>query len=375
MFNNINSGDYIKKKEIEGLLWSVLASFGYSEVGLSAEKIRQNRSAAKAIETICCTAGGKQGRVSRFCCCNTAEENAKYAFALFGAKTCAAYAEPIAASIEALIACGIDGFYVNIGSNTFVKALCEKAEDKDGSLFAAIASEDFQKAEDILSQNGGNEWNDVILNIGDITDEAFDEKADKFPKEASDSLDMLTEMYKMLVIYGLEKFPILTPGSATATDYTDMHFEIYAGDSEDMVCAGGISENGTVSAEFDMDILAKLYSAEEKKSSKTVIYPEENAFGIAYDLAYNLRLNGCMAEGYVGTGDFEDAEKYAKEIEAGCMIRVFADGKILIKDLADGSVTETDAEEFLGYYEDEEEDECCCGHNHGEDCGCGHHHR
>lgn len=361
MYNDTNPGEYTKKKDTEGILWSVLASFGYEEAGIPAEEIKMSKSVASATE--------KRFSSGRYSCCNTAEENSKYAYVLFGAKTAAAYAEPIAVAIEALIACEIDDFYVNIGSNTFVKALCEKAGDKDGKMFAAIASEDEDELERILSENGENEWNDVILNIRDITSEAFDEKADELPEAAASALDTLTEIYGMTVLYGLEKFPVLDPGSATDGACTDMHFEVYSGDDE-LVCSGGISENGNAFAELDLNKLAKLRPQAEKKASKTVIYPEENSCGIAYELAYNLRISGCIAEGWVGSGNFEEAEEYSKRTNAGSMIRVFPDGKLLIKDFADGSVTETNVEDFLEYYEDE--DECDCGR--GGECDCGEHH-
>lgn len=376
MLNIINSENYLKKKEVEGLLWSVAASFGYDEVGISAHDTNRYKSVARALEGMIKISG-----TARFCCSNTAEENARYALMLTGANTEAAYVEPIAAATEALIACGIEDFYIKIGSNTFVKGLCEVASEECEALFSAIAADDEEKTQEILSSGGKEEWRDVILNIHDITDEAFEEKADDMPKKAADALDLLTEIYKLLVIYGLEKFPILDPGLATEEDYADMYFEVCTEKLEKPVCKGGISKCGAVLAEFDLDAIASLRENEIHKEAKTVIYPEKNAIGIAYDVAYNLRVNGCMAEGYVGGGDFEEAEKYSKSIKAGCMIRVFADGKLLLKDFKDNSVTETTVDDFLGYYEDDEDEMCDCGHHHDEcdcdhhdECDCGHHH-
>ena len=89
--------------------------------------------------------------------------------------------------------------------------------------------------------------------------------------------------------------------------------------------------------------------------------------GIAYDVAYNLRMNGCIVEFYTGEGNIDDAVSYTKDNGLGCILRVFSDGKLMINDFAKNEIIETTASDFLGYYDDEEdEDEC--------DCGCGGHH-
>ena len=117
------------------------------------------------------------------------------------------------------------------------------------------------------------------------------------------------------------------------------------------------------------DALAELTKSAGEEVSKTLIFPEKAAFGIAYDVAYNLRVNGCLVEGYVGNGGYKEAEKYAKKTNAECMLRVFSDGKLQIKDFKRGDITETTVDDFLGYYDEhEEEEDCCCGDD------CHHHH-
>ena len=104
-----------------------------------------------------------------------------------------------------------------------------------------------------------------------------------------------------------------------------------------------------------------------EKVQSSLIFAEKDAEGIAYDVAYNLRMNGCIVEYYTGSGNIDDAEKYTKENGLGCILRVFSDGKLMINDFAKCEIIETTASDFLGYYdEDDEEDEC--------DCGCGGHH-
>lgn len=308
--------EYLKKKEAEDVLWSVFASFGYCETqtpmladGGSALRSSLSDSIIKSCK---CDA-----LPARFCasgsvfdeCGDKICESAQYAIELIGANTAAAYAEPIAASAEALFALGIDDFKIKIGSNTF----------KD-----------------------------------------------------------LSEIYNLLVLYGFEKFPEIDMGMIGDDRYTDMFFEIYIGDTP--VCRGGIRcENGVKSAGavFDTGRLLTYYRGNEEAVSGTLIFPEENAEGIAYDIAYNLRVNGCLVEGYVGEGGYKDAEEYAKSSNAGCMIRAFADGRLLIKDFKRNEITETTINEFIDYYDGCDDDcghhhdDCDC-HHHGDDCGCHH---
>jgi len=103
-----------------------------------------------------------------------------------------------------------------------------------------------------------------------------------------------------------------------------------------------------------------------EKVQSSLIFAEPDAEGIAYDVAYNLRMNGCIVEYYTGSGNIDDAVLYTKDNGLGCMLRVFSDGKLMINDFAKNEIIETTASDFLGYYEDEDEDEC--------DCGCGGHH-
>lgn len=126
---------------------------------------------------------------------------------------------------------------------------------------------------------------------------------------------------------------------------------------------------------FDEEILEisislnQFYDTESgyEKVQASLIFAETDAEGIAYEVAYNLRMNGCIVEFYTGRGNIDDAVLYTKENGIGCILRVFSDGKLMINDFAKGEIIETTASDFLGYYdEDEEEDEC--------DCGCGGHH-
>ena len=117
----------------------------------------------------------------------------------------------------------------------------------------------------------------------------------------------------------------------------------------------------------------------------SLIFAEKNAEGLGYDVAYNLRVNGCIVEYYTGDNNIENACNYAEKKGISCILRAYPDGILQIKDMIKNEITETTVSDFLGYYEEEEgcscghnhdEDHECCGHHHDDDheCSCGHHH-
>lgn len=115
-----------------------------------------------------------------------------------------------------------------------------------------------------------------------------------------------------------------------------------------------------------------------EKVQSSLIFAENDAEGLAYDVAYNLRMNGCIVEYYTGCGNIDDAVLFTKENGLGCILRVYPDGKLMINDFAKNEIIETSVDDFLGYYDedDEEEEECDCGcggHHHHHDHGTGMH--
>lgn len=122
-------------------------------------------------------------------------------------------------------------------------------------------------------------------------------------------------------------------------------------------------------AEITLDLNEFLSESPDfDRVQASLLYAEAGAEGYSYEVAYNLRMNGCIVELYTGTGTIDDAVSYTKDKGMGCILRVFSDGKLMINDFAKNEIIETTVEDFLGYYDDEDEhDEDC-------DCGCGGHH-
>ena len=112
---------------------------------------------------------------------------------------------------------------------------------------------------------------------------------------------------------------------------------------------GGFGEaKGAVGCAIGINRIMQIYNGEPNIVASTLVVAEKNADGLAYDLAYNLRVNGCLTEMYIGDG-FDGAEDYAKMTNNTCILRVFADKKLMIYDLDRGEVIETDTDAFMGY--------------------------
>ena len=214
---------------------------------------------------------------------------------------------------------------------------------------------------------------------------------DGLNKTSKLALDNLKRIYDLLCLYGFEQYISIDLGMLQSIDYyTGIIFKGYARGLGFPICGGGRYDNlmsrfgkseGAVGVAIGVNrILAALPDEKADAISSSLIFAEYNAEGLGYELAYNLRVNGCLVEYYIGDGDYKEAEKYALSTDNGCMLRVFPDGKLQIKDFAKNEITETTVNEFLGYYAEDEHHEhhhdCDCGHHHDHDheCTCGHHH-
>lgn len=178
------------------------------------------------------------------------------------------------------------------------------------------------------------------------------------------------DVFELLELFGFEKIiEFDEKGKGFSADCGDIRF-----------AEGIFAENKAECVFYTEKFIDALKSEgvdmSDSDVSASLVFAEKDAEGIAYDIAYNLRVNGCIVEYYNGDGNIEKAEEYAKKRDISCILRAFADGTLMIKDFIKNEIIETSASEFLGYYEDDEEDECDCGcghehhHHHGEDCDC-----
>lgn len=417
------------KKEIESTIWSVFTSMGYKEVELptfeyydvfanSGGQISQENmfkffdeqgriltlrpDMTTSIARMAATKEDLSLLPRRYCYTGSVfraeqtqgarqREFTQAGIELIGSYTPEADAEVIAAAIEAVLALGIEEFSMEIGQVAFFNGLVEQAglsHRQIEKLRERIDSKDSLGIRELTEQlNIDEDIKSLMIDLPSlfgneqVLDRADVEGLNPVSRAA---LDNIRRIFELLTLYGLEKYISIDLGMLQSIDYyTGSIFKCYTHGVGFPICAGGRYDNlvghfgenaGAVGVAFGINRIMSALSRREAQDSRasllSIIYPEHNAEGIAYDLAYSLRVNGCLVEGYIGGGDYADCEKYCTKIGAGCMMRVYADGKVQIKDFLRNEITETTAQEFLGYYDDDGCD-CGCEHEHHHDCDCG----
>lgn len=152
-----------------------------------------------------------------------------------------------------------------------------------------------------------------------------------------------TRTYELLCLYGFEQY-------ITASSSSEMRFECTA-DGKTLIRGGRKGNSSGGAADID-NIVSVLGKTTADTPGLSLIYAEKNAEGPGYDTAYNLRVNGCAAEFYTGSGNADEAEAYARKKGTECMLHIFANGKLIISDFIKNTKTETTVNEFLGYEEE-----------------------
>lgn len=311
---------------------------------------------------------------------------------LIGSYSPSADAEVISAAIEAIMAVGIEDFSMEIGQVAFFNGLVEQAgldEALTEKLRERIDSKDSVGIKTIVNKLDIDEdIKNLMIELPYLFGgaEVLEKANVKSLNETSRlALENLKRIYELLCLYGFEKYISIDLGMLQSIDYyTGSIFKCYTSGIGFPICAGGRYDNlmgkfgapkGAVGVAIGINrIMSALKSEPSPSVSASLVFAEKNAEGLGYDLAYNLRVNGCLVEMYIGSGDYKDAEQYALNSDISAMLRVFPNGKLQIKDFAKQEIIETTANEFLGYYDDDCDDDCGCGHEHHHDCDCGHEH-
>lgn len=432
--NDILPDECAVKKEIESTIWSVFSSIGYKEVetptfeyydcygGVDGQISQENMfkffdeqgrilalrpDFTTSIARMAATKAQNAAMPLRYLYTGNVfrveqtqgarqREFTQSGIELIGSYSPAADAEVISAAMEAVMAVGIEEFSMEIGQIAFFNGLVKQAGLDEKSTEKLRERIDSKDSVGIKSITDKLDIDDSIKNLMiDLPylfggEEVFEKAYVKGLNETSKlALDNLKRIYELLCLYGFEKYVSIDLGMLESIDYyTGSIFKCYTHGVGFPICAGGRYDNlmgnfgapkGAVGAAIGINRLISVLSDKEVHStSSSLIFAEHNGEGIAYDIAYNLRVNGCLVEMYIGDGDYTEAETYSKGKDISAMIRVFPDGKIMIKDFAKNEIVETTANEFLGYYDDNlmYDEHCDCGceheHHHDHDCGCEH---
>ncbi len=402
--NDVLPSECAKKKDIESTVWTVFASFGYKEVEtpsfeyydcysgesgqITQEKLykffdEQGRILAlrpdftTSIARMTATKTGNGILPIRYMYTGSVfraehtegvrnREITQSGIELIGSYSAEADAEVIAAAMEAVTALGIEEFSMEIGQVAFFNGLVEQlgldAETTE-KLRARIDSKDSQGIKNVvknldIDDNIKKVMIDLPYLFGDasIIDRA---NVPGLNKTSRDALDNLRKIYDLLCSYGFEQYISLDLGMLQSIDYyTGSIFKCYTHGVGFPIAAGGRYDNlmgsfgmpnGAVGCAIGINRIMQVYKGSVSEVPSTLIFAENGADAPAYETAYSLRVNGCLTEMYIGAGSFDDAEKYAKETNNTCILRVRPDGRLTVYDYERGDTIETTVNEFLGY--------------------------
>ena len=374
--NDILPDECAVKKEIESTIWSVFSSIGYKEVetptfeyydcylGLSGQISQehmfkffdeQGRILAlrpdftTSIARMAATKVANSDKPQRYLYTGNVyrveqtqgarqREFTQSGIELIGSYSPAADAEVISAAMEAVLAVGIEEFSMEIGQIAFFNGLVKQAgldEQSIEKLRERIDSKDSVGIKTItdkldIDDNIKNLMIDLPYLFGgeEVFKKAY---VDGLNEESKNALDNLKRIYELLCLYGFEKYVSIDLGMLESIDYyTGSIFKCYTHGVGFPICAGGRYDNlmgqfgdnkGAVGAAIGINRLISVLSDKEVHDvSASLVFAEKNAEGIAYDIAYNLRVNGCLVEMYIGDGDYKAAEEYSKGKNIGAML-------------------------------------------------------
>ncbi|MGN0182899.1 MAG: ATP phosphoribosyltransferase regulatory subunit [Candidatus Ornithomonoglobus sp.] len=285
---------------------------------------------------------------------------------LIGSYSAKADAEVIAAAIEAMLALGIEEISMEIGQVAFFNGLVEQlgldAETTE-KLRARIDSKDSQGIRKLVDKlNIEEHIKQVMIDLPYLFGDASIIERANVPglnETSKVALDNLRQIYDLLCAYDFEQYISLDLGMLQSIDYyTGSIFKCYTHGVGFPIAAGGRYDNlmgmfgapkGAVGCAIGVNRIMQVYTDKPDEVPSTLIYAEKNADRAAYDLAHNLRINGCLTEMYIGSGSFKDAEKYAEATNNTCILRVYPDGRLTIYDYEKDDTLETTVNEFLGY--------------------------
>ncbi len=288
---------------------------------------------------------------------------------LIGSYAAMADAEVIAATIEAMLALGIEEISMEIGQVAFFNGLVRQL-GLDGEMTEKlrdrIDSKDSQGITKIVDGLSINE--DIKRLIIDMPylfgDESVLKRADVkgLNPTSKQALENLKQIHRLLCLYGLEEFISLDLGMLQSIDYyTGSIFKCYTRGVGFPIAAGGRYDElmsmfgtpkGAVGCAIGINRIMEVYSSSVDAFPSTLVYAERNAEGLAYDLASDLRINGCLTELYIGGGAIGDALAYASETGSVCVMKVSANGGLVIYDLERDDIIETTVDDFRGARDD-----------------------
>ncbi len=166
---------------------------------------------------------------------------------LMGDGSVEADGEMIAMLIDALLHTGLKQFQVSIGEVDYFKGICEDlalTEQQEKVIREYISNKNFFAVKEFLqSENVDKEQIDTIMAIEDLFGNVeILQEASKLSTHplAQKAMERLTELHKVLCVYGVEKYVSFDLGMLSSYQYyTGIIFKVYTIGIGDVVVKGG----------------------------------------------------------------------------------------------------------------------------------------
>lgn len=302
---------------------------------------------------------------------------------LFGVKSDMADSEVILCAIEALLACGLESFQIEIGQVEFFKGLAEQAnlseEDAEHVRRLIDKKDRLALSETLKTLSVPKEVASVLKQLpslfggieilDDIDTEILNEKS-------ATALDNLRTVYQILSDCGFEKYISIDLSLVKGINsYTGIIFKGITHGIGFPICSGGRYDSlpNEFGANFPAVGMAigtdRLLSVLTRQNLLDVPFGSDMlVFGnnpvLCFQVLSALRRAGYTAEQYLQDNSYENALAYAKQANIQGVCRFLSDETLSIYNLEEESENSISLAELLTDMTEEHEEDCCCGHHH-----------
>lgn len=241
------------------------------------------------------------------------KENNNIGVELMNDSSVYADAEAIALLIESLKSSGLLEFQVSVGDADYYKGLCEEAgitPETEEEIRQQIIGKNYFAAEAIMREkNIPERYSEIILKVSEFigSDDALEKAvAQVSNKRSIAAINRLKELYKVLTLYGVEKYISFDLGILSRFNYyTGVIFSAYTYGVGDAIAKGGRYDNllgkygkDAPAIGFSIvidDLMSALYrqgiKVENGAIVETITYTNDN-YEEALKKARELRKNG-----------------------------------------------------------------------------------
>ncbi len=301
---------------------------------------------------------------------------------LLGVKNSMADCEVILCAMEALLACGLENFQIEIGQVEFFKGLVEQAslsEEDAEAIRQLIDKKDTLALREYLKPLSiPKTCRDMMIKLpawfgGIEVIQQID--AACLNDQSRSALENLKAIYQILTDCGYEKYISIDLSLVKGINcYTGMIFKGITHGVGFPICSGGRYDGllGEFGAEIPavgmaigtdrlISVLIRQELIDLPQGSDLLVYGRDHTQ--CFKILTALRQAGYTAEHDLSSSSYDEAVSFAEKTNIQGVVRVFDDGSVGIFNLSDGSENITTLEELLQDVSKEHGCDCCHDHH------------